>query len=175
MRRQVFGDSRSGLYEWLHDPVCNRAREDERLLRSLRASYLARQGGMARLGSCSTAVRPVRRAANIASRISRESTTSERYTAIESFGFELFLERAAHEASSERPRKTHGRHRFGLTVLRRAKPWPLYRPWYPGTRTTHIGASLRSQPLRCDVGAGCVPGSRRNGIESCQNGILRTV
>jgi putative transposase len=41
---RVLGVSRSSLYEWIHHPVSNRAREDERLLRLIRASYRASHG-----------------------------------------------------------------------------------------------------------------------------------
>jgi putative transposase len=36
--------TRSGYYAWLHNPVCQRAREDARLLRLIRASYAASHG-----------------------------------------------------------------------------------------------------------------------------------
>jgi putative transposase len=36
--------SRSGYYEWLRNPVSNRSREDQRLLRLIRASYTASGG-----------------------------------------------------------------------------------------------------------------------------------
>jgi hypothetical protein len=61
---------------------------------------------MARLGSSSTSVRPARNAASIASRVSCESTRSERYTAIERLGFELLLATPALEPCSECPRRT---------------------------------------------------------------------
>jgi putative transposase len=41
---QVLGVSRSSYYEWLQHPLPNRAREDERLLRLIRASYRASHG-----------------------------------------------------------------------------------------------------------------------------------
>lgn len=34
----------SGYYEWLHQPISNRAQEDARLLRLIRASFTASQG-----------------------------------------------------------------------------------------------------------------------------------
>src|SRR5579883_2731018 len=40
----ALGVTRSGFYEWLHDPISNRAREDARLLRLIRASFKASQG-----------------------------------------------------------------------------------------------------------------------------------
>lgn len=36
--------TRSGYYAWLHNPLCERAREDARLLRLIRASYAASHG-----------------------------------------------------------------------------------------------------------------------------------
>jgi putative transposase len=36
--------SRSGFYDWLHNPLSNRAREDARLSRLIRASYVASHG-----------------------------------------------------------------------------------------------------------------------------------
>jgi putative transposase len=36
--------TRSGYYAWVHNPVCERAREDARLLRLIRASYVASHG-----------------------------------------------------------------------------------------------------------------------------------
>lgn len=50
------GVAPSGNYEWLHQPLSNRAQEDARLLRLIRASFTASQG--------------MRRAASIASRAS---------------------------------------------------------------------------------------------------------
>jgi putative transposase len=41
---RVFGISRSGYYAWLKEPVSNRAQEDARLLRLIRASYVASHG-----------------------------------------------------------------------------------------------------------------------------------
>jgi putative transposase len=41
---RALGVSRSGFYEWLRNPVCNRAREDARLARLIRASYVASHG-----------------------------------------------------------------------------------------------------------------------------------
>jgi putative transposase len=51
---RVLGVAPSGYYEWLHQPVSNRAREDARLLRLIRASFTAsheiyrRAAGLAR-------------------------------------------------------------------------------------------------------------------------------
>ena len=42
--RPALGVSRSGFYEWLRNPVCNRVREDARLARLIRASYVASHG-----------------------------------------------------------------------------------------------------------------------------------
>ena len=36
--------TRSGYYAWLRNPLCERAREDARLLRLIRASYAASHG-----------------------------------------------------------------------------------------------------------------------------------
>lgn len=41
---RALGVSRSGYYEWSHNPISGRAREDARLLRLIRASYKASQG-----------------------------------------------------------------------------------------------------------------------------------
>jgi putative transposase len=41
---RVMGISRSGYYAWLKEPVSNRAQEDARLLRLIRASYVASHG-----------------------------------------------------------------------------------------------------------------------------------
>lgn len=41
---RALGVSPSGFYEWLNHPVSNRAKEDARLLRLIRASYKASQG-----------------------------------------------------------------------------------------------------------------------------------
>jgi putative transposase len=56
----------SGYYAWLQEPISNRAREDARLLRLIRASFAASHGFMARRGSFSTFVRLERPAASIA-------------------------------------------------------------------------------------------------------------
>jgi putative transposase len=44
MRCRVLGVAPSGYYEWLQQPVSGRAREDARLLRLIRASFIASQG-----------------------------------------------------------------------------------------------------------------------------------
>lgn len=41
---QVLGVAPSGYYEWLKHPISNRAREDARLLRLIRASFIASHG-----------------------------------------------------------------------------------------------------------------------------------
>jgi len=41
---RVFRVSRSGYYAWLKEPVSNRAQEDARLLRLIRAAYIASHG-----------------------------------------------------------------------------------------------------------------------------------
>ena len=41
---RVLGVSRSAFYAWLQNPISNRAREDERLLRLIRASFKASHG-----------------------------------------------------------------------------------------------------------------------------------
>src|SRR5580765_1591441 len=44
MMCRVLGVAASGYYEWLKQPVSNRAKEDARLLRLIRASFVASQG-----------------------------------------------------------------------------------------------------------------------------------
>jgi len=44
MMCRLLGVARSGYYEWLKNPVSDRAREDARLLRLIRASFKASQG-----------------------------------------------------------------------------------------------------------------------------------
>ena len=44
MMCRVLEVSRSGFYEWLRHPLSNRAREDQRLLRLIRASHAASHG-----------------------------------------------------------------------------------------------------------------------------------
>ena len=44
MMCRVLEVSRSGFYEWLRKPLSDRAREDQRLLRLIRASYAASHG-----------------------------------------------------------------------------------------------------------------------------------
>ena len=41
---RVLGVAPSGYYEWLQQPVSNRAQEDARLLRLIRASFVASHG-----------------------------------------------------------------------------------------------------------------------------------
>ena len=41
---EVLGVASSGYYEWLKHPISNRAQEDARLLRLIRASFLASHG-----------------------------------------------------------------------------------------------------------------------------------
>ena len=41
---RVLGVAPSGYYEWIKRPISNRAREDARLLRLIRASFTASQG-----------------------------------------------------------------------------------------------------------------------------------
>src|SRR5713226_4749156 len=41
---RVLGVAPSGYYEWLQQPISNRAKEDARLLRLIRASFVASQG-----------------------------------------------------------------------------------------------------------------------------------
>ena len=44
MMCRLLGVARSGYYEWLKNPVSDRAKEDARLLRLIRASFKASQG-----------------------------------------------------------------------------------------------------------------------------------
>ncbi len=44
MMCRVLGVAASGYYEWLQQPISNRAQEDTRLLRLIRASFVASQG-----------------------------------------------------------------------------------------------------------------------------------
>jgi putative transposase len=41
---RVLGVAPSGYYEWLRQPISNRAQEDARLLRLIRASFVASHG-----------------------------------------------------------------------------------------------------------------------------------
>ena len=41
---QVLGVAPSGYYEWLQQPISNRGKEDARLLRLIRTSFVASQG-----------------------------------------------------------------------------------------------------------------------------------
>jgi len=44
MMCRVLQVTRSGYYAWLHDPISRRAKEDIRLLRLIRASFIASHG-----------------------------------------------------------------------------------------------------------------------------------
>lgn len=55
----------SGYYEWLHQPISNRAKEDARLLRLIRASFVASTACTAHLACSSICERQERRAASI--------------------------------------------------------------------------------------------------------------
>ena len=44
MMCRVLGVAQSGYYEWLQQPISNRAQEDTRLLRLIRASFVASHG-----------------------------------------------------------------------------------------------------------------------------------
>src|SRR5712692_7799979 len=44
MMCRVLGVAQSGYYEWLQQPISNRAQEDARLLRLIRAAFIASQG-----------------------------------------------------------------------------------------------------------------------------------
>jgi putative transposase len=57
----------SGYYAWLKQPLSNRAHEDARLLRLIRASFVASQGIYGAPRCSSICARPGRRAASIAS------------------------------------------------------------------------------------------------------------
>src|SRR5437762_6853898 len=48
---RILGVAPSGYYEWLTHPVSNRAQEDARLLRLIRASFTARDRKSTRLNS----------------------------------------------------------------------------------------------------------------------------
>jgi len=43
---RLLGVASSGYYEWLKQPMSNRAQEDARLLRLIRASFVASQGAL---------------------------------------------------------------------------------------------------------------------------------
>ena len=60
----------SGYYEWLKQPISNRAQEDARLLRLIRASFARVRASMALRASSWTCVRQAKPAASIASRAS---------------------------------------------------------------------------------------------------------
>jgi hypothetical protein len=58
----------SGYYDWLKEPISNRAQEDARLLRLIRASFGRAMASTAPLECSSICVRRERPAASIASR-----------------------------------------------------------------------------------------------------------
>lgn len=61
--------SPSGFYEWLNNPVSDRAKENARLLRLIRASYKASQASTARHAPSSICERPVKPAASTELRV----------------------------------------------------------------------------------------------------------
>jgi len=58
----------TGYYDWLLQPISNRAQEDARLLRLIRASFVASHGIYGARASSLTCEKPARRAASIVSR-----------------------------------------------------------------------------------------------------------
>jgi putative transposase len=66
MMCRVLEVAASGYYDWLLQPVSNRAQEDARLLRLIRASFVRATASMALPASSSICVRLERPAANIA-------------------------------------------------------------------------------------------------------------
>jgi len=64
---RVLEVAQSGYYHWLKQPVSNRAQEDARLPRLIRASFVASHESSARLASSSTCVKRERPAASSAS------------------------------------------------------------------------------------------------------------
>jgi putative transposase len=64
---RVLGVAPSGYYEWLQQPISSRAQED-RLLRLIRASFVASQGIYGAPASSSICVKRERPAASTASR-----------------------------------------------------------------------------------------------------------
>jgi putative transposase len=66
MMCRVLDVAPSGYYEWLHQPISNRAQEDARLLRLIRASFTASQASTARRASFSICVKRERPAAHTA-------------------------------------------------------------------------------------------------------------
>ena len=64
---RILGVAPSGYYEWLTQPISNRAQEDARLLRLIRASFTASQGIYGAPVSSWTYGRLVRPAASTAS------------------------------------------------------------------------------------------------------------
>jgi len=65
---RVLGVAPSGYYEWLREPVSKRGQENARLLRLIRRRSRPATGYTVPRASSSTFVKPVRRAASIASR-----------------------------------------------------------------------------------------------------------
>lgn len=61
--------TRSGYYAWLHEPISNRAQEDARLLRLIRASFVASHGVYGAPRVFLDLKRPERPAANIGWRV----------------------------------------------------------------------------------------------------------
>jgi putative transposase len=63
---RLLGVARSGYYKWFNEPISNRAHEDARLLRLIRASVTASQGIYGALVSSWICARLEKLAANIA-------------------------------------------------------------------------------------------------------------
>ena len=61
---QVLEVAPSGYYEWLKHPLSNRAREDARLLRHIRASFVASHGIYGAPRAFSTFAKPAKPAAS---------------------------------------------------------------------------------------------------------------
>ena len=86
---EVLEITASGYYKWRENPISNRAREDERLLRLIRASFVAVMASMeqrACVWICGRLARPV---ASIESSGSCGRTDCVRYTAIERAAYQL--------------------------------------------------------------------------------------
>jgi hypothetical protein len=79
---RVLGVTPSGYYEWLQQPISNRAQEDARLLRLIRTSFVATRGATAPLGFSWTYARPGKPAASIGWRDSCARTSCVPFTAI---------------------------------------------------------------------------------------------